>query len=240
MINPFEFVDVETLLEQDTNAPKPKSQFGYLFDDPAKPEKANILFLGDSNTYDNATSWVGILKRNYGMKNAQVIQKNGETTKWMLDQLKSQLAKGKRYHIVFIWVGINDIYTTGTKAGKDKAVANIKEMIRLLRKAKTPEGYTPKIAVINIACDRLRDKSVRYAINEKLSDEFSRDILRLFNASIIPTRYVLSTASLPCNALSENQLTGFRKEYCADKLCHLNAKGNQVLADYLSKMFLSY
>jgi lysophospholipase L1-like esterase len=240
IVNPFEFVNVDQLIDESTNAPKPNSLFADMFNDPFRPDNAKILFLGDSNTYDNASSWVGILKRKIGIKRSKVIQKNGSTTTWMKEQLQSDLAKGNKYHWVFIWGGINDIYTTGTKAGKDKAIQNIKSMISMVRKAKSPEGYTPRIVVINIACDRLRDTTVRYATNEKLSDEFARDVNKLLYASIVDTRYLLSSNNLPCNALSERQLSQLRSNYCQDNLCHLNAKGNQVLADYIDRNVFKY
>lgn len=206
-----------------------------LFIQRKSPEVASILFLGDSNTYDLPNNWTGYLRNNLKMKNATIVQKNGETTEWMKEQLASLLAKGKRYDYVFIWGGVNDIYKTGTRAGKMRAIQNIKDMITMLRKAKDTEGKFPEIVVINIACDRLRDESLRYATNERLSDEFNREMMMIPYARIVPTRDIMRAGKVPCEALTTRQLPQLRQALCRDQLCHLNPKANQILANYIQK-----
>lgn len=212
-----------------------KTVINSLFEQNIDPSRARVLFVGDSNTHDSPANWSGILTRKVGIKNSKVIQKNGATTEWMRKELLADLSKGNRYDYIFIWGGVNDIYSTGTKTGKNKAVQNIKDMIMMLRKAKNTEGNTPKIVVINMACDRLRDEPLRYAVNEKLADEFYRDVLGLQFAQIIPTREVLKLGKVPCGSLSQKDISIQRKMICRDNLCHLNTTANDVLANYIQK-----
>lgn len=206
---------------------------GGMFEQRKRPSQAKFLFLGDSNTYDSPTNWTGYLIRDLGINNAKIIQKNGSTTQWMKEQLASDLAKGNKYDYIFIWGGVNDIYSTGTKRGKTNALENIREMIMMLRKAKDTEGKTPKIVVINMACDRLREDSVRYATNEKLADEFYQELMLIPFAQVIPTRQVLRMGKASCESLSNKDLAIQRQSLCSDKLCHLNPSANKVLSDYL-------
>lgn len=206
-----------------------------LFIQRKSPQVAKILFLGDSNTYDLPNNWTGYLRNNLKMRNAKIIQKNGETTEWMKNQLAADLAKGNRYDYIFIWGGVNDIYSTGTRAGKTRAIQNIKDMISMLRRAKDTEGKFPEIVVLNIACDKLRTDSLRYATNEKLSDEFAREVMMIPYARIVPTRDVLRMGKVPCEALTSRQIPSLRQNICRDEMCHLNPKANKVLADYIQK-----
>lgn len=206
-----------------------------LFIQGKDPSSANILFLGDSNTYDLPNNWTGYLRSNLKMRNAKIIQKNGATTEWMKSALSEDLAKGNRYDYIFIWGGVNDIYSTGTKQGKVRAIQNINDMVNMLRRAKNTEGKFPKIVVINMACDKLRDESLRYSINEQFGNEFYRELLMTPNVQLIPTREVLKMGKVPCQSLSQKDLLSLRKTLCRDNLCHLNTSANKVLADYIQK-----
>jgi lysophospholipase L1-like esterase len=206
-----------------------------LFEQRKPPSQAKFLFLGDSNTYDSTNNWTGYLIRDLGIRNAKIIQKNGGTTTWMKDQLAQELARGNKYDYIFIWGGVNDIYSTGTQRGKNTAIQNIKDMIMMLRKAKDTEGKTPKIVVINMACDKLREDSVRYPTPEKLASEFYRELMNITFAQVVPTREVLKIGKVPCQSLSQKDLLSLRKTLCRDNLCHLNPSANKVLADYIQK-----
>ena len=206
-----------------------------LFEQRKPPSQAKFLFLGDSNTYDSTNNWTGYLIRDLGIRNAKIIQKNGGTTTWMKDQLAQELARGNKYDYIFIWGGVNDIYSTGTQRGKNTAIQNIKDMIMMLRKAKDTEGKTPKIVVINMACDKLREDSVRYPTPEKLASEFYRELMNITFAQVIPTREVLKIGKVPCQSLSQKDLVSLRKTLCRDNLCHFNPSANKVLADYIEK-----
>lgn len=206
-----------------------------LFEQGKSPQTAKFLFLGDSNTYDSTSNWTGYLIRDLGIKNAKIIQKNGSTTAWMKEQLAEDLALGNKYDYIFIWGGINDIYSTGTKKGKADAIQNIRDMVMMLRKAKNTDGQIPKIIVLNIACDKLRDDSVRYQINEKLSDEFYKELMLLPFATVIPTRYVLRLGNVNCESLSARDISQQRQMLCSDKLCHLKPQANKVIADFIRK-----
>jgi hypothetical protein len=199
------------------------------------PQTAKFLFLGDSNTYDATNNWTGYLIRDLGIRNAKIIQKNGGTTSWMKQQLEEELAKGNRYDYIFIWGGINDIYSTGTARGKNNAIGNIRDMVMMLRRAKDTEGNSPKIIVLNIACDKLREDSVRYQINEKLSDEFYKELMLLPFSIVVPTRYVLRLGNVNCESLSARDISTHRQSICSDKLCHLKPQANKVIADYIKK-----
>jgi hypothetical protein len=212
-----------------------KSVINSLFEQRKNPTQARVLFLGDSNTHDSPLNWSGILTRKVGFGNTKIIQRNGATTDWMKRELASDLAVGNKYDYIFIWGGVNDIYSSGTRAGKNKAVQNLKDMIMMLRRAKTPEGKTPKIVVINMACDRLRDESVRYPNPEKFGAEFYRDVMALSYAQVIPTRQVLRQGKASCDALSPQDLAQQRRELCQDKLCHFNPSANNVIANYIQR-----
>lgn len=204
-----------------------------LLEQRKSPSQAKFLFLGDSNTYDSVSNWTGYLKRDLGIRNSTIIQKNGGTTTWMKDQLAQELAKGNKYDYIFIWGGVNDIYSSGTKKGKNTAIQNIRDMVMMLRKAKDTEGKTPKIIVINMACDKLREDSVRYPEPEKLASEFYRELMLLPFAQVIPTREVLKLGKVGCDSLSAKDISAQRQIICSDKLCHLKPEANKVLSDFI-------
>jgi hypothetical protein len=86
-----------------------------------------------------------------------------------------------------------------------------------------------------MACDKLRDESLRYAINEQYGNEFYRELLMIPNVQLIPTREVLKIGKVSCQSLSQKDLLSLRKTLCRDNLCHLNTSANKVLADYIQK-----
>jgi hypothetical protein len=86
-----------------------------------------------------------------------------------------------------------------------------------------------------MACDKLREDSVRYPTPEKLASEFYRELMNITFAQVVPTREVLKIGKVPCQSLSQKDLLSLRKTLCRDNLCHLNPSANKVLADYIQK-----
>ena len=103
---------------------------------------ANILFVGDSITeefYQGAPTYTYayLIKHKYlSDKSIDILAVGSMQTSWMLQNLPAQLAK-KKYDRVYIWGGINDIFSNVTAV---KATANIQAMVDMVN-AQYGEAY---------------------------------------------------------------------------------------------------
>ena len=95
---------------------------------------ANILFVGDSITTEfynglPTDTYSYLIKHKYLTgRNVDILALGGMQTSWMLANLPAQL-KLKKYDRVYIWGGVNDIYSNVTA---EKATANIQAMVDLV------------------------------------------------------------------------------------------------------------
>lgn len=69
---------------------------------------SNFLFIGDSNTKANF-SYADQLKQSCPNANIKKIAENGKTTEWMLSELMKEYKQGKKYDVIAILGGSNDI-----------------------------------------------------------------------------------------------------------------------------------
>jgi lysophospholipase L1-like esterase len=94
---------------------------------------AKFLFIGDSLTLGfglNNQSFADKLK---GFKSDIFIEKiaqTGKQTLWMLNKLKIAEAEKRKYDVITIWGGINDIYS---KTDFEQTKSNINQMVAIAR-----------------------------------------------------------------------------------------------------------
>lgn len=69
---------------------------------------SNFLFIGDSNTKADF-SYADQLKKSCPNANIKKIAENGKTTQWMFDELMKEYKQGKKYDVIAILGGSNDI-----------------------------------------------------------------------------------------------------------------------------------
>ncbi len=100
----------------------------YWWKTSASKKVNSILFVGDSITAA-PYSYSALIKDKFPGKKVDILAKGGMRTQWMLDNLKTQL-KNNRYDRVYIWGGVNDMFSA---VSFDKALANIQEMVDMVR-----------------------------------------------------------------------------------------------------------
>jgi lysophospholipase L1-like esterase len=88
--------------------------------------KSSYLFIGDSTTA-HGNSFADQLKLLCGA-NVKKIAKSGAQTSWMLEQLSNELSTGKKYDVITILGGSNDIFST---LSIDSAKQNMIQMISM-------------------------------------------------------------------------------------------------------------
>lgn len=71
-------------------------------------EKLNVMFVGDSHSAGPGWTWNYLIAKDHPEWNVTHITKGGKRTDWMLQNLKSKL-KEKKYDLVFIYGGANDV-----------------------------------------------------------------------------------------------------------------------------------
>lgn len=90
-----------------------------------KPKK--ILFLGDSITADSS-SYANIIKQSSPDLQIDVQASVGKKTSWMLQKLKDLLASKKTYDRIYVYGGVNDIFSGQSK---DVALSNLQSIVTL-------------------------------------------------------------------------------------------------------------
>ena len=98
------------------------------------PIKLRILFVGDSNTASTRFGkfygwWV---KYNLG-DNVIIdkIAKGGQGTLWMIENLKKHLSEGKKYDVISILGGSNDIWNPSNSLTLEEVKNNIKPLVEI-------------------------------------------------------------------------------------------------------------
>lgn len=71
-------------------------------------EKLNVMFVGDSHSAGPGWTWNYLIAKDHPEWNVTHVTKGGKRTDWMLQNLKSKL-KEKKYDLVFIYGGANDV-----------------------------------------------------------------------------------------------------------------------------------
>jgi|694.fasta_scaffold00412_107 lysophospholipase L1-like esterase len=207
--------------------------FANLITDPYKPSNGKWLFVGDSQTNKMATNYVAQLKNSVGFTNFKIVQKDGATTDWILAELKKELASNPTYDYVVVWGGYNDMYgRVLPERARVTAIANIKQMVSLIRAGKGAFGLPRKAIVVNLHCDSLRAESARFANNEAQTSLLYADILKSGANYVVPTRAITGGCPKDLNALKTNRAT-----YCTkgDPICHLNSVGNKAIATNIAQ-----
>jgi lysophospholipase L1-like esterase len=86
-----------------------------------------ILFLGDSITADN-NSYANNIKKSNPNLQIEVKASVGKKTSWMLQSLKDLVAQKKSYDRIYVYGGINDIFSGSSK---DVALSNLQAIVNL-------------------------------------------------------------------------------------------------------------
>ena len=207
--------------------------FANLLNDPYKPSNAKWLFVGDSQTNKMATNYVAQLKNSVGFTNYKIIQKDGAPTDWMLTELTKELTSNPTYDYVVIWGGYNDMYgRVLPERARLQAIANIKQMVALVKSGRGSFGLPRKAIVVNLHCDSMRAESARFPDNEAQTSLLYADILKSGANYVVPTRSITGGCPKDATALKNNRAT-----YCTkgDPLCHLNAVGNKAIATNIAQ-----
>jgi len=95
----------------------------------ASDDKKNVMFVGDSLSAGPNWTWNYKLSEKYPDWKSTHIAKVGITTNTMKGLLENEL-KNKKYDIVFIWGGTNDMFSN---INEDNAYDNLKEMARMVK-----------------------------------------------------------------------------------------------------------
>lgn len=160
-----------------------------LFQPKAKP---NVLVIGDSlSSYTGGWQDIISKKLNYNLTN---ISKSGAKTDWMLNtlkyQLKYQLGCGSKYDIVYIYCGINDVFSN---IQQNKTISNICEMIELCNGyGATPHiiiGYNPHMVMgVSLPSEIISYRKLRYfKLQQKIQSEIKKEYIIPMNQSISKT-----------------------------------------------------
>lgn len=153
----------------------------------------NVLFVGDSLSTGDFT-WNKILAKKHPEWKVDYLTKGGVQTKWMLNELSDKL-QDKKYDLVFIYGGTNDMFGSIDKTKTDKykerminqALSNIQSMVNLITnsggKAIVFSGYDAEDVMTKSTkfCNDLCMKKGR----ERMV-EFQKKLQGISNAEIIP------------------------------------------------------
>lgn len=141
----------------------------------------NVLIIGDSLSRYHPTGWPLLISQHYDVPIVNLSQDNKKTD-WMLSTLRSELvANHTKYSAVFIYGGINDVYS-----GKNIncAVDNVMQMVDLCNyyqlQAVVILGYDPTKININTNHENESIYQKRYIKYQKILQELHS------NATIIP------------------------------------------------------
>jgi lysophospholipase L1-like esterase len=91
--------------------------------------KKRILFVGDSITASELYSYSYLIKRGRKDLSVDVLAKGGQTTQWMLENLRKQLFN-KKYDKVYIYGGVND--SMNDTIPTERTLRNLQDMVNLI------------------------------------------------------------------------------------------------------------
>lgn len=104
-----------------------------IISESSSDKKYNVLFVGDSLSSGVGYTWNYVLEELHPEWNVDHVYKSGQTTGWMLKQLKLKLSE-KKYDLVFIWGGTNDMFSAAVNENIipqdiiNTAISNLTEM----------------------------------------------------------------------------------------------------------------
>lgn len=91
-------------------------------------KKLNVLFVGDSLSSEPGFTWNYLLAKKHSDWDSTHIAQRGKITKWMKDEVSKEL-KNKKYDIVFVYGGTNDIFNG---LGGNSAKSNLEKIIGMV------------------------------------------------------------------------------------------------------------
>ncbi len=188
---------------------------------PTKEPEATdkkILFVGDSLTAAfgiDGKGYVDQLRLKRPDLDISRIAVTGKQTGWMLDQLKKELSAGRKYDVIGIWGGINDIYA---KNSISEAKKNLQEMYDLAHKAGA------RVIAMNTI------PSVAYKMSTPQKVKLTNDLNAWINTN--PTKDAL----LDVNALVKDEKGATRSEYMQPDKLHLTESAQKQVASKLLEL----
>lgn len=181
----------------------------------APSSSTNFLFIGDSLTaYNN--SFADQLKLKYPNINIKKIAKVGEKTSWMLSELRNELASGRKYDVITIFGGVNDIYALGSINATKQ---NLQQMFDISR------NTGAKVVALTIIPTSTYNKSTPKTT--QLTSELNQWINS--NNSI--------NAIVDVNNILNDGNNGTKPQYLQPDTLHItNAGHSQIMADFNNKV----
>ncbi len=177
-------------------------------------DKKDALFIGDSlTTYRGGWQDVISKAKNYNYQNLSI---GGKRTDWMVNVLCNNLTTKHQYDTVFIYGGINDIFTY-YKASVP--LTNVKRMIEhCIKYNVTPiiiTGYDPSIITNTWV-------KTYYANGKSLEDSFRKEY-KIYQDSLMCLKNI--TVIPPIRLLRSDSDDGI----------HLNASGHKKFSEWILK-----
>jgi peptidoglycan hydrolase-like protein with peptidoglycan-binding domain len=87
--------------------------------------KENVMFVGDSNSAGPDWTWNYLIAKDHPNWDVTQVTKVGSRTDWMLTNMSQELSK-KKYDIVFIYGGTNDVMS---QIKNDTIISNVQKMV---------------------------------------------------------------------------------------------------------------
>ena len=171
-----------------------ENQFKKIINLISEAEKQkNVLFVGDSLSTGDYT-WNKILAKIHPEWKVDYLTKGGVQTKWMLNELSDKL-NDKKYDLVFIYGGTNDMFGSIDKKPQDiykdkminKALSNIQSMVNLIN-----QSGAKAIVFSGYDADEVMTKSTKFCDDlcmrkgRERMVEFQQALKNISNAEIIP------------------------------------------------------
>lgn len=178
--------------------------------------KSRFLFVGDSLTATDA-SFADQLRSVCPSIEHKKIAAVGKKTDWMLERLREELSKGKKYDVITIWGGVNDIYA-GVPTATIKS--NLQAMYNMADKTKA------KVVAMTIIPTATYTKSSDAIIRK------TNDINKWIRDNDKVDRIV------DVNKALNDGRGGTRQEYLMSDTLHINPTGQRVIMkEYNRRIF---
>jgi lysophospholipase L1-like esterase len=150
--------------------------------------KLNVLVIGDSlSSYTGGWQDIISKKLNYNLTN---VSKSGAKTDWMLSKLKYQLKYNSKYNIVYIYGGINDVFSNIDQA---KTISNICEMVELCTRYDIKPyiiiGYNPHTVMESALHTEISNyRKISYSkLQHRIQSEIKREYIIRMDKHILRT-----------------------------------------------------
>jgi lysophospholipase L1-like esterase len=154
----------------------------------APQPKLNVLVIGDSlSSYTGGWQDIISKKLNYNLTN---VSKSGAKTDWMLSKLKYQLKYNSKYNIVYIYGGINDVFSNIDQA---KTIGNICEMVELCTRYDIKPyiiiGYNPHTVMESALHTEISNhRKISYSkLQHRIQSEIKREYIIRMDKHILRT-----------------------------------------------------